>query len=95
MNVNVAPAAALEFQHFKDTIIEKINSYFGYKAIIDLKIQQNFTSLKTIKTRKKLEYNVTNNIDKKYIKNEVDEVKNHDLKKSLFDLGVNMSKGIK
>ena len=95
LNVSVAPAAALEFQFFKNTVIEKINSYFGYKAIIDLKIQQNFTSLNTIKTRKKLEYNVTNNVDKKYIKNEVEEVKNHDLKKSLFDLGVNMSKGIK
>ena len=42
LNVNVAPAAALEFQHFKDTIIEKINSYFGYKAINDLRIQQNY-----------------------------------------------------
>ena len=42
LNVSVAPAAAIEFQHFKDTIIEKINSYFGYKAIMDLRIQQNY-----------------------------------------------------
>ena len=42
LNVSVAPAAALEFQHFKDKIIEKINSYFGYKAILDLRIQQNY-----------------------------------------------------
>ena len=27
------PAAAVEFQHLKDKITEKINSYFGYKAI--------------------------------------------------------------
>ena len=33
LNVSVAPAAALEFQHFKDTIIDKINSCFGYRAI--------------------------------------------------------------
>ena len=26
LNVSVAPAAAIEFQHFKDTIIEKINT---------------------------------------------------------------------
>ena len=42
LNVSVAPAAAIEFQHFKDTIIEKINTYFGYKAIIDLRIHQNY-----------------------------------------------------
>ena len=41
LNVSVAPSAALEFQHFKDKIIEKINSYFGYKAII-LRIQQHY-----------------------------------------------------
>ena len=29
LHVNVSPAAALEFQHFQDKIIEKINSYFG------------------------------------------------------------------
>ena len=32
LHVNVSPAAAIEFQHFQDKIIEKINSYFGYKA---------------------------------------------------------------
>ena len=34
------PAAAVEFQHFQDKIIEKINSYFGYKAIKGIKIHQ-------------------------------------------------------
>ena len=29
LHVRVSPAAAVEFQHYKDTIIEKINSYFG------------------------------------------------------------------
>mgnify|MGYP001202862883 CR=1 FL=1 len=38
--VNVTPSAALEFQHFKDKIIEKINSFFGYRAIHDIKITQ-------------------------------------------------------
>jgi len=27
LNVRVSPAAAVEFQHYKDTIIEKINSF--------------------------------------------------------------------
>lgn len=42
LHVRVSPAAAVEFQHYKDTIIEKINSFFGYKAIADLRLQQNF-----------------------------------------------------
>ena len=57
LNVSVAPAAAIEFQHFKDTIIEKINTYFGYKAIIDLRIQQNYIpkykTMKNTKTQQK------------------------------------------
>ena len=40
LHVNVSPAAAVEFQHFQDKIIEKINSYFGYKAIKGIKIHQ-------------------------------------------------------
>ena len=42
LHVRVSAAAAVEFQHYKDTIIEKINSFFGYKAISDLRLQQNF-----------------------------------------------------
>ena len=30
LHVNVSPPIALEFQHFQNKIIEKINSYFGY-----------------------------------------------------------------
>ena len=42
LNVSVSPAASIEFEHFKGTILEKINSYFGFKAISDLRIQQNY-----------------------------------------------------
>ena len=38
LHVNVTPAAAVEFQHFQNKIIEKINSFFGYKAIHKIKI---------------------------------------------------------
>ena len=34
------PAAAVEFQHFQNKIIEKINSFFGYEAIHGIKIHQ-------------------------------------------------------
>ena len=89
LNVSVAPAAAIEFQHFKDTIIEKINSYFGYKAIIDLRIHQNYItkgSYKNIKMSSK----VLNHNDKENINRNVDKLQNQDLKKSLISLGTNM-----
>ena len=53
LHVNVSPAAAIEFQHFQDKIIEKINSYFGYKAIKGIKIHQQLVrSRNIIKTSK-------------------------------------------
>ena len=42
LHVNVTPAAAIEFQHFQDKIIEKINSYFGHKAIVGIRIHQQY-----------------------------------------------------
>ena len=92
LNVSVTPAVAIEFQHFKDTILEKINSYFGYKAIIDLRIQQNYIPkdnnvVKTTKYNKKLTMS-----EKEIITNEVDRLNSQDLKKSLIDLGFNIVK---
>ena len=90
LNVSVTPAAAIEFQHFKDTILEKINSYFGYKAIIDLRIQQNYIP--------KYNNNMSKNIvkltesEKKNISKEIDQLTNDGLKKSLMDLGKYIAK---
>ena len=87
LNVSVAPAAALEFQHFKDRIIENINSYFGYKAIFDLRIQQNYIisdNMET-KTQKKL-----TNDENDTIHSNVDKTVNQDLKNSLINLGKNI-----
>jgi len=85
LNVSVAPAAAIELQHFKGTIIEKINTYFGYKAIMDLRIHQNYipkrTHMKQINKK---------NIDKdgiEFVKQNIKEFQNSDLKKSLLNLG--------
>ena len=41
----------VEFQHFQNKILEKINSFFGYKAIHHIKIHQNF-ALKNSQTFK-------------------------------------------
>ena len=95
LNVSVAPAAAVEFQHFKDTILEKINSYFGYKAIIDLRIQQNYIPIVNNIHTKKMNDRSLNKNDEINISNEVDEITNEDLKKSLINLGKNIAKELK
>ena len=85
LNVSVTPAAAIEFQHFKDTIIEKINTYFGYKAIIDLRIQQNYIPKNNI--MKKAKSFQINKDDKEFIEKNIEKFQNNELKKSLLNLG--------
>lgn len=95
LNVNVAPAAALEFQHYKNTILEKINSYIGYKAIIDLRIYQNY--IPKVNENNKI-YSKTmqlNQNEKNSINNKVTKMKNNDLKSSLTDLGEYITKNTK
>ena len=40
LKVRVSPGHAPEFQHFEPLIIERINSFFGYRAVARLKIIQ-------------------------------------------------------
>ena len=80
LNVNVAPAAALEFQHFKDTIIEKINSYFGYKLIDEIKLQ-TFGSEINKKKEKKIIGKFSKNLHEK-----ISEIKSKSIKNSLSQL---------
>ncbi len=92
LNVSVAPAAAIEFQHFKDKILEKINSYFGYKAIIDLRIQQNYIPSNEENKNIKMSNLKLTKDENDIIKNGVKKLKNDDLKNSLVNLGNNILK---
>ena len=95
LNVNVAPAAALEFQHFKDTIIEKINSYFGYKAINDLRIQQNYLPKDEDFNKNKSKMMPVSREESELISNEIESLQNNELKDSLMKLGKNIVKEVK
>lgn len=92
LHVNVSPAAAIEFQHFQDKIIEKINSYFGYKAIKGIKIYQHFVK---IENSYKKEGNV-NLIDRELDKNEIlkytPKLSNKKLEESIVNLGLSITK---
>jgi len=85
--VNVSPASAIEFQHFKDKIIEKINSYFGYKAVEDLKIKQNFSP----KIDNKNDYSKKKIILNEELKQETNKIKDKNLEESIVKLGLSIS----
>ena len=92
LHVRVSPAAAVEFQHYKDTIIEKINSYFGYKAISDLRLQQNFIPEKKIKNNINLYDQDLSEEEKISVKNEISSIKNKELEKSIVNLGASIKR---
>ena len=91
LHVNVTPAAAVEFQHFQNKIIEKINSFFGYKAVHKIKIHQKFISKTSLekKTTKKPNDNLTQK--KLEIKNTTHKINDKELEKTLLNLGVSIS----
>ena len=92
LHVRVSPAAAVEFQHYKDTIIEKINSFFGYKAIADLRLQQNFIpKKKNEKFLKSNRFKTTDN-EKQLVKKEFQDIKDKELENSIVNLGLSINR---
>ena len=89
--VNVSPASAIEFQHFKDKIIEKINSYFGYKAISEIRIHQKKDYKENNNYQLKMKEN-SSKIDENMIKKDINGLEDKDLEKSIIKLGVSISK---
>ena len=92
LHVKVSSAAAVEFQHYKNTIIEKINSYFGYKAISDLRLQQNFIPEKKIKSNINLYNQDLSEKEKASIKSEINDIKDEELEKSIVNLGASINR---
>ena len=95
LHVRVSPAAAVEFQHYKDTIIEKINSFFGYKAIADLRLQQNFIPEKKTIRNIKINDQILSKEEKASIKSEIDNIKHKELEKSIVNLGASIKREYK
>jgi len=91
LHVNVSPAAALEFQHFQDKIIEKINSYFGYKAIKGVKIYQHFQQKRNTQEMKKNLNLITREKNKSEIKKSTPNLSNKNLEESIVNLGLSIT----
>ena len=69
-----------------EKIIEKINSYFGYEAIKEIKIKQKFVKRKIINKSIIKNYN-NNELVKEILKT---EIKDENLKKSVVNLGLSI-----
>ena len=91
LHINVSPAAALEFQHFQDKIIEKINSYFGYKAIKGLKIRQHYFKKNYYNGRKKNTNLINNGLNEQEIRKTTPKLNNKQLQESIVKLGLSIT----
>ena len=91
LHVNVSPAAAIEFQHFQDKIIEKINTFFGYKAIKGIRIRQQFINTNIPKNSKKNINLLEIEINKKKILKSTPELSNKKLQESIVKLGLSIT----
>jgi len=93
LHVNLASAAAVEFQHFQNKILEKINSFFGYQAIHNIRIHQKlatkYTDNPTIKI-KKINKNLLNQ-KKIEIKDTIQKINDKELEQSLLSLGLSIA----
>ena len=68
------------FEYSKNEIINKINSYFGYKLINEIRLE-TFNSEKVKKTNKNILVKTSKNYEKK-----INEIKNEKIKNSLSQL---------
>ena len=67
-------------EYSKKEIINKINSYFGYQLINEIKLQAS-----NIENKKKKNDNKIENLPENY-KNKINQIKNENIRNSLFEL---------
>ena len=70
----------INIEYSKKEIIDKINSYFGYKLINEIKLQTFNSGIKKIKNKKSL-YKFSESFNKK-----INEIKNKNIRNSLSQL---------
>lgn len=83
-------AFAVEIQHREKYILQKINTYFGYRAVSSLKIiQNNELSIPAVRNSKSSSkpQPVLSEEEKEFIKNISNEINNENLKEILIKLG--------
>lgn len=91
LHVNVSPPAALEFQHFQDKIIEKINAYFGYRAIKGIRIHQNYIPNNDLNISKNKNFFYKDSKKIKNIQKSIPKLSNKELEESIVNLGLSIT----
>ena len=85
-------AYALEIQHREKIILERINSYFGYKAVAKITIMQDVGSMDYKSDEDETPEIELTKEEENSIKEEVKDIKNEDLKNVLENLGAKLIK---
>jgi len=85
LKVRVSPGHAPEFQHFEPLIIERINSFFGYRAVARLKIIQ--APVKRERKALKTAPPKPNETQSNWLEASLKGVEDNELKESLKALG--------
>ena len=91
LHVNVTPSAAVEFQHFQNKVIEKINSYFGYKAIKGIQIHQKLVKNENIAPKKNNVNFANKNKKVQEIKKTTPTMNDKGLEHSIVKLGLSIT----
>ena len=77
ISVEIGKSLDIEYKH--DEIIERLNQYFGYKAITKINIIQNFET----NTQKKAKYKLIKKPSKKNNLKDIEKIKETKIKKAL------------
>ncbi len=88
LKVRVSPGHAPEFQHFEPLIIERINSFFGYKAVARINIIQ--APVKRQKKPQKTALPKPSLSQKQWLERSIDQVSDPELKENLRSLGASL-----
>ncbi len=86
LHLAVQPAYALEFGYQKNLLIERLNVFFGYPAIKDIKIVQNSEVMNKKKATKPLARPLTGK-EQQNIETMVGKIQENDLQTALKNLG--------
>ncbi|MAL78604.1 MAG: hypothetical protein CMN55_05750 [Sneathiella sp.] len=85
LRIRVAPGWAPEFQHFEPLIIERVNSFFGYKAVARLQLIQ--APVKKNTPPKRIPPTPLTDAEKQWIEASVAKVTDEELKQRLIAVG--------
>lgn len=83
--IRIQGSMAPELQHFEPLVIERINSFYGYRAVERLSFRHGPVPLRP-KKQPRPEV-VLSDSQEKYLKSQLDGVRDEKLKRSLYQLG--------